>query len=127
MGDKDKRIHHLDTVAVSLEAGRTSGHMDLTDGPQAFAFIFGIGPGGLTPFEYQLADRPIGESVTIRVDQLKLAEFFEHIRAPLPRIPDGIETISIRVRVEGAVPADQKDVVKQMAALTGCGDHCCGH
>jgi hypothetical protein len=126
MNHQNQNVGSLKRIRVSLEAGSTPAAMDLTAEPLSLQFIFGIAAQGLTPFEYALADRVVGDRVLLKVDPLHISEFFGHLHGQLPNIGKGRDEFYLKVQVEAAAPAGPEEVVKAMAGLASCGDHCCG-
>jgi hypothetical protein len=63
---KMEKVENLKKVSLRLEAGTTAYRMDLTPAVLEFEFIFGIGSGGMSPFEYQLVNKAAGEEIVIR-------------------------------------------------------------
>lgn len=125
--DEDKKVKSLKKVVLALEAGTRPGASDLTSEPVLWGFVFGIGSGGLTGFEYALADRKEGESVEISLGREMVGEMLGHLSIPLPfeAIEEG--PIYIKVGIERVETPDQREVIRAMADASGCGDHCCGH
>ena len=56
---KMTKVENLKKVTLRLEAGTTVNDMNLSLPSSGFEFIFGIGPGGMCPFEYQLFKKPL--------------------------------------------------------------------
>lgn len=120
-------VGHLKKIRLLLEAGSSADCMDFTREPVPFEFIFGIGPGGMTPFEYVLAEKREGESFSLWVDREEAADFFEHISLPSLGVPPEAKRFYLRGKVAEVTPADQRELIAAMAEIAGCGDHCCGH
>jgi hypothetical protein len=116
-----KKVHLLIQAGTSLQSG------DLTPGAVEMEFVFGVGSHGLTPFEAQLADKPLGYQVDLQIPAGGLHVFFGHIFPPLRRLPDQPGTIFLRVQIDGVAQAESQEVVKALAEVANCGDHCCGH
>jgi hypothetical protein len=117
MNQSDETIGHLKKVALVME----------WDGQQTpYEFIFGIGTGGLCPFEFDLAGKGVGHESEYHLRRAELSGVFQHLTPPvfLCAIPDAF---TLKVRVVKIVPADQREVVKAMAEASSCGSHCCGH
>jgi hypothetical protein len=127
MKEIKEKVGPLKKITLSWEAGRTSDYMDLTSGPKLFEFIYGLGPAGLSPFEYDLADKVVGDTINIRVKRDQIPEKFEHLEPLLFGFPMGYDTFYLRIKVIKINPADQKEVIKAMAETASCGDNCCGH
>jgi hypothetical protein len=101
--------------------------MDVTPEPVTFQFIHGIGPHGLSPFEVELGEPAAGVEVFLAGDPAGIAEMFGHIAIPIPPLPEKVETLCLRVKVLRVERAEPRAVIKAMAELAACGDHCCGH
>ena len=99
--------------------------MDLTPEPLRFDFIFGLGIEGLTPFEFELAEKEIGETITLSIQRKQVPEMFGHLTNLLPPFPGDVESFYLKVRVLDLSPVDQREVIKSLADTTGCDDHCC--
>ena len=126
MNDNKDKIGNLEKVHLSIETGRTPDSMDLTPNPIPFNFIFGVGTNGLTPFEFELAESHVGETLVLSTTTGKIPELFGHLTHYLPPLPKISEPFYIKIQLLGVSPADQREVIKCMAEATGCGDHCCG-
>ena len=122
-----EKIDPLKKVRLTLEAGGLPGRMDFTEQPLVMEFIFGIGPEGFTPFEHELVDREVGDRFVLTLERRRLPAFMGHIRTPFPLFPEDLKTIYMQIRIERAIPADQREVIRAMADLSSCGDQCCGH
>jgi hypothetical protein len=97
------------------------------DGRRApFEFIYGIGTGGLSPFEVHLSGQKAGHEHAFSLNRKELDGFFQHLAAPL-FLYDVPETFTLKVRVVHIAQADQREVIKAMAEASSCGSHCCGH
>ncbi|MCU0556998.1 MAG: hypothetical protein MUF67_06810 [Desulfobacterales bacterium] len=117
----------LQQVQLSLEAGTTSDAMDLTPQPMAYGFIFGLGADGLAPFERALIDRRVGEQITLRLDPHALQTTFEHLPLPGVLLPGKAADLFMRVTITAVAPADQREVIRQLARRSACGGDCgCG-
>jgi hypothetical protein len=117
----------LKQVQLSLEAGTTSDTMDLTSQPMAYDFIFGLGADGLVPFEQALIDHRVGDQISLRLDPRKLKTVFEHLPLPGILLPGQTADLFLRVTVIAVAPADQREVIRQLARRSACGGDCdCG-
>ena len=87
-------IDHLKKITLSIAAGTTPQELDIIDQPLRFVFIAGLGPHGFTPFEYALP--PF------------LGKLKEH------------EEIFLTVKVAAVEPAESREDVRAMAAMTEC-------
>jgi hypothetical protein len=117
MNSKDESIEQLKKVGLMMEwAGRQS----------LFEFIYGTGPGGLSPFEFELAGKRVGDKLELRLARKDVAGFFEHLLPP-PVLEDVPEVFSLMVHVVKVGRADEREVIKAMAEASACGSRCCGH
>ena len=120
-------IGPLKKISLLLEAGTGPDKTDLTDEPIAFEFIFGAGSQGLSPFEFQLANKKEGDGLSMRVRGEELADLFQHLLIPSLAVPESAGTFYLKVKIVKVSEADPKEVIKAMAEAGSCGDHCCGH
>jgi hypothetical protein len=127
MDKKDKKVGNLKKVAVLLEAGTGSEAMDLTREPITYDFVYGVGVHGLSPFEFELADKGEGDEMVIPVHTEEMADFFCHHFIPQLTIPEGLGKIYLRTRIAGVSAAEPMEIVKAMAEAAACGSGCCGH
>lgn len=130
MSHPDNKIDNLTKVTLSLQAGTAPAADDLTPEPVTFEFIYGIGSQGLTPFEFELANRSEGETVVIPVRQTEASGFFGFIRPPVLSRTSGHEAFYLRARIVKVARAEGREVVRAMADMTACGEcggDCCGH
>ena len=126
MNENNEKILHFKKVHLSLETGRTHDSMDLTLTPLRFDFIYGLGIEGLTPFEYELAERAVGETFVLSVSKGHIPELFGHLAFLLPALPEESEPFYMRIGLLRMSPVDPREIIRSMAETTGCGDHCCG-
>lgn len=127
MTQTNKKIGPLKKITLYWEAGSRPDAMDLTSGPTLFEFIYNLGPEGLTPFEYELAEKVVGDIIVIQIERSQLSEIFRHLEVLLPDLPTGSESFYLRLKVIKINSVDQREVIKAMAETASCGDHCCGH
>jgi hypothetical protein len=124
------KVESLQKIALSIKAGTSQYVMDLTPKYPKIEFIFGLGPAGMTPFEYELADRAAGDSVSFHVNRKNFHSFFEHINPSVIDLFDGRNDVYLQVCIDAVTPAENKEVVKamaEMAAHGGVGCDCgCG-
>ena len=113
-----EKIENLKKVSLLLDTGSQE---------TPFEFIFGIGTDGLSPFEFELAGKKEGDILELQLRREAVADMFQHLPIPPFQVPQEGEGFQLKVRVEKVSPADQKEVIKAMAEIASCGDHCCGH
>ena len=114
-------------VTLSIEAGTTPESMDLTPQPSLFEFIYGLGTKGLTPIEFHLADKTIGDEVRLQIDGNQIPQVFQHLIPPSIKIPEDVDVLYLRFRVTEIIQAEQREVIKALAEIADCADDCCGH
>ena len=120
-------VDNLRMVTVSMEAGKTAQTMNLTPTPQECEFIFGIGSQGLTPLEFELAGKNIGEEVLIHIRREDLADTFQHVPIPSFCLSHALDGCWLKLRIVRVREADQREIVKALADMAECGSECCGH
>jgi hypothetical protein len=126
-GKKMEKIGPLKKVILSIEAGSAADAMDITPSPRKMDFIFGLGPNGLTPFETELSDKDVGYEVIFRLRDENIPHLFQHLNPPNIPAMENQTAFFMKIRVMDISPADQKDIIKSLAEIADCGDHCCGH
>jgi hypothetical protein len=122
-----EKIGPLKKVTLSIEAGTTPESMDLTPQPFLFEFIYGLGARGLTPIEFQLADKTVEDEVRLQTNGEQIPQVFQHLPLPSIRAPENVDVLYLRFRVMEIIPAEQREVIKALAEIADCGDACCGH
>ena len=124
-------ITNLKKVTLSIQAGRTAEAMDVAPEPFGLQFIFGIGPQGYSPFEYALAEKKVGDIFFIPVALAEATQLFEHLSRSILQNLTPPEHFYLKVEVTGIDAAENREVVRAMAALAegdggdcGCGGGC---
>jgi choline dehydrogenase-like flavoprotein len=110
---------------------RVSLDMDIDGGgnadpAKAYTFIVGVGSGGLSPFEYALLDKRVGDRIRLEIEAQEMSETFEHLQPPLPASIDPMGPMVIEAMVTAVTRAETREIVKAMAAATGGCDCGCG-
>ena len=121
-----ERITNLKKVTLHLEAGQTAETMDVTPEPLEVQFIFGIGSQGYSPFEYELVEKKVGDTLLIPVTLAGAQRLFEHLTRSVLQHLKLPEHFHLKIRVAGVDAADNREVVRAMAAMAegdagGCG------
>ncbi len=119
-----KKVENLTKVTLRLEAGTTADRMDLTPASPEFGFIFGIGPGGMCPFEYQLANKAAGEEISMHLKKEETHRLFEHLHLPILTLFEEHESLHLKVKILKIEQPDATEVVKALAA-NASHDHDC--
>jgi hypothetical protein len=126
-GENMEKTGPLKKVVLSVEAGSEADSMDITPSPRTMEFIFGLGPNGLTPLESELSNKGIGYEVIFRLKEEDMPHLFHHLSPPYSPSKDNQTPFYMKLRIMDITPADQRDVIKSLAEMAECGDHCCGH
>ena len=120
-------VEGLRKISVSMAAA-TSPDRNKSEAERKTAqFIFGIGTDGLSPLEAKLAGKRIGDTVVLSLERSQVPAAAGHLCQHLPTVPPGEGPIYLHVRIEDVQPAENREIVKAMAAATGCGGGCCGN
>jgi len=127
MDGNGRVIGSLRKVSLLLEAGTGPDKTDLTAEPIPFEFIFGAGSQGLSPFEFELANKKEREGLSMPMRREELPDLFQHLPVPSLAIPERINAFYLKVQIVKVSEADPKEVIKAMAEAASCADHCCGH
>ena len=127
MNENLQEVGPLKKISLLLEAGTGPDKMDLTFEPIPFEFIFGAGSQGLSPFEFQFADKKEGEGLSMHIRVEELSDLFQHLLIPSLAIPESISAFYLKVQIVKVREAEPKEVIKAMAEAAECQDHCCGH
>lgn len=122
-----KTVSYLKKLRLLFQAGTSSQSSDLTSGAVEMELVFGVGSRGLTPFEAQLSDKPVGYLLDVQLPPGGVHPFFGHIFPPFRRLPDQLGTTFLHVQIVDITDAESQEVVKALAEVANCGDHCCGH
>lgn len=117
-------VENLKKIFLSFKAGTTSHTMDLHPDPPGFDFIFGIAPGGMAPFEYELVGKSRGEIISIRLKKQDYRKFFEHLQPPLWSLFDDHAELFLQATIVGVAPVDNREIITAMTDIVKHGD--CG-
>jgi len=102
--------------------------------PCGYEFVFGIGSGGLTPFEYELAEKAVGDSIVFRLRDAQMQVFFGHLYPPVVGLFLDHAELLLTARINSVETARGREIIKAMAEMTArseggcsCGGGCgCG-
>jgi len=119
------KVENLKKIAISIQAGTSPDTMDLIPRYPNIEFIFGLGPEGMTPFEYKLAEKVEGESVLIHLKKDDFYCFFEHLNLPLMDLFDRGDDVHLKVNINAVAPAENREIVKAMADMAAHGGAGC--
>lgn len=120
-------VESLKKVTLSIEAGNTAEDMDLTPEVLGFEFIFGIGPDGMCPFEYELVNKNEGDTVLLHLQKQEIHSYLQHLQLPVQSLFEAKNSFFLKVKISKIEQPDSKEVVKALAELTSHpGDCDCG-
>jgi hypothetical protein len=123
----DRNVQPLKRIRVALKAGWTDAEMDIPLPDAEIAFIFGIGSGGLTPFECLLNDRLENGTIAFRVAGSEAGLFFGHVAPGLARRFESGNEVHFTARIVAVETPPPREVIKAMADMAGHGAGCdCG-
>ena len=121
------KVEHLKKVTLKVEAGTTAERMDLTPNGLEYEFVFGIGSGGMCPFEYHLVNKNVGEIVLLHLSTEALDHFFGHLHLPALELFKKNDSLFLKARILKVAKPDSKEVVKALAQFTAHPGGCdCG-
>ena len=121
------KVENLKKVILRLEAGTAADHMDLTASTLEFEFIFGIGPGGMCPFEYQLVDKTAGEEIGIQVKKEELYPLFEHLHPPIMNLFEKQDALHLKIKILRIENPENAEIIKALAEMASHQHDCdCG-
>ena len=117
-----KRIENLKKITISIEAGISQETMHHPVRYPQLSFIFGLNPEGMTPFEYELIGKSEGDIVLLHLKKEEFCRFFEHLNPPLMDLFEKHDEIYLNVTIDTVASADQREIVKSMAAIASRGE-----
>ena len=121
---KNEKVNAMNKVFLSLEGGTSPEQMDLTSIPVECSFILGAGSEGLTPFEYELVNKTIGEEILIPLKRTEISSKFEHMARFITDNVDFGEAFYLKAKIVGIAAADNREIVKAMAEGIKHGHDC---
>ncbi|MGD9174097.1 MAG: hypothetical protein PVF29_08055 [Desulfobacterales bacterium] len=121
------KVENLKKVTLRIEAGTNADHMDLTLEALEFEFIFGIGPDGMCPFEYELVNKKEGDIVLLHLKKEEVHLLLGHLQLPVQSLLEENDSSYLKATIAKIEQPDSKEVVKALAELTShAGDRGCG-
>jgi len=122
-----QKIENLKKIRLLLAAGTSRDVTDLDLPISEFEFIFGLGRDGMSPFEYDLAEKAIGDEIAVHLYSNTFQAYLMHLQLPIHRLFEDRDSFYLTIRVDGIEPADGREVIKTMAEMAGHGSGCgCG-
>jgi hypothetical protein len=124
--NKDRSVQPLQRIRLAMKAGSTAADMDIHMTSEEAAFIFGIGPGGMTPFECLLNQRAENETIAFGVAASEAELFFGHLflgllGPALGRLFEGRNKVYFNVRITAIETPQPREIIKAMADMTAHG------
>jgi hypothetical protein len=125
------KVELMKKVKLKFQVGSVAGAADLSLPRDDFNFIFGIGSGGLTPFESLLDQHTATETIAFRLAGSEADLFFGHLAPPLGSLFDGRQEVFFDVRILEIETPEPREIIRAMAEITahdhGAGCDCgCG-
>ena len=123
-----KAVDYLTKVTLDLEAGSQADHMDLTNSPVQYTFVFGVAAHGITAFEKALYDGTVGDEQIFEIKKENAYDILGYLRFPLLNLLSAPLPYFLKARISHIAQAESREVVAAMAATVNeCGDDCdCG-
>ena len=109
------KVENLKKVTLHLEAVVNAGRMDLTPAASQFEFIFGIGPVGMCPFEYQLVNKTAGEEIGIQIKKQELSSLFEHLHPPIMNLFEKQDALHLNIKILRIEQPENTEVIKALS------------
>ena len=120
-------VNGLKKIDILLEAGNHPNKMDITSQPIKEQFIFGIASDGLTPFEYELADKSPGDVTVLHIKRTQTALRFGHLAQCILDNIEVQDSFYLKVTILDIVTPENREIVNAIAESLKHGDGCdCG-
>jgi hypothetical protein len=123
MSEPAQTIQNMMKVSLKIQTDSASAGDD-TGKP--FTFIYGIGPSGITPFEKAIFGKGVGDTIQFDLTPENHCATIGHLELPLREQTGIMAPVCMRVTITGVVRAQDREVVKAMAAGGSCSDCGCG-
>ena len=127
MNESFDAVKNLKKIGLTVQAGSKRDDMNIVSDLMVFELIFGIGTEGLTPFEFELAGKRVGDVIILHLNRSQIQDSFQHIHLPLPTLPEGCSELFFTFKITSVSPAEDREIVSAIAAVANCGDGCCGN
>ena len=120
-------VDNLKKVTLAMVSSPTPNF----EGEETFysevSFIFGLGNTGLTPFEYELANKKIGDDLMIHVKRQDAFGIFEHLTMLILHGISYEDSVYLRLTIVDVSQPDSREIIKALAEKSNCGSECdCG-
>ena len=121
------QVTNLKKITIHFQPDHSDGRFDTPDISATMTFIFGIGAGGLTDFEYALIDKQVGDEVSIAFQRDQVTAYFEHLAATVRDVLPERRDYRLNITIADVQAADNREVIQAMAKLAACESECgCG-
>jgi hypothetical protein len=120
------KIEGIKKVTLSIKWGGSMDELDNLTEAFSLEFIYGIGAAGLSPFEVSLSGKESGCTFSFKLRTVGFADYFKHLLQSFHAIPKDMEEIYFSMNILDVSESGPKEVIKAMAEMAACGDHCCG-
>jgi hypothetical protein len=121
---KNEKVNTLNKVFLMLESGTGPEQMDLTSKPVECSFILGAGSEGLTPFEYEIVNKTVGEEILIPLARTEMGIKFEHLAQFIADNVNVRDAFYLKATIVDVADADNREIVKAMAESVKHGHDC---
>jgi hypothetical protein len=128
-----EKVENLKKVTLFFRAGTAPEEMDLIIDPPEFEFIFGLASEGMTAFEYQLAQKTQGQTISFQLKKEDVYDFFGPLQLPVRTLfTGGRDAVYLKVTITSVVAAESREIIRAMAEMLaygggGCAGDCgCG-
>jgi hypothetical protein len=118
-------VEPMQKVIVAMSAGRGPEDEPYPLSEARAEFVYGIGTGGMTPFEYLLAGRAQGDRVHFWLERSDQQRFFAHLPPPALFPAAGHERVYVTARIERIEKAQSREIIKAMAEAAAQGGEGC--
>lgn len=127
-------IESLMKVNLTFTAATSPEKKEIPLDHTRYEFVFGIGSGGLTPFEYELAGKTVGDHIDLHLRDSQMQTFFGHLYPPVVGLFLDHPELFLTARINAVETAQGREIIKAMAEMTAhsegscsCGGSCgCG-
>ena len=127
MNEKNMTVDNLKKVTLAIASSLTTNFEKEDAHCSEVAFIFGLGNAGLTPFEYELANKEIGDELPIQVKRKAAFEMFEHLTLLILHGIPYEDSFYLRLTIVDVSQPDSREIIKALAEKSNCGSDCdCG-
>ena len=121
-----RKVEHLNRLHLAIEAGTSEENMDLTPDVISYELVTGIGPQGYSPLEFELLGKKKGDTLRLSIPRGEFNTFFEHLGIPLDLATAAADPVYVKIHIHEITIPDQTEIIRAMAGLSACGEHCCG-